>query len=167
MVDIKFWFRSSRAQAYLVWLLLLPIGFTATHFYQRLEINYLWIAISIIGFFVMYKVMPLAVSQMKLVYAAWLIPIAIGMIISVAPFFGYFTSLLAYLGVVWLLVMAVGYFLNGLFDLPMNWYIAAVIINVSLAMLIILVPNLLAYQYLLAAIASAWSMGNLWLFRPA
>lgn len=167
MTDIKFWLRSSRAQAYLVWLLLLPIGFVATHFYQRFEINYVWIVISLVGFYVMYNVMPLAIGQMKLIYAAWLIPIAVGMVLSIAPFFGLFPSLIAYLGVVWLLVMAVGYFLNGLFDAPMNWYLAAVVINAGLAVLIMLIPELLAYQYILAAIASAWSMGNLWLFRPA
>lgn len=165
MENVSFWFRSSRAQAYLTWLLLVSLGFVATQFYQNLNINILWFVISVIGLGVMYKVMPLGVRQMKLILAAWAVPITFGMIVSALTHLSTFSQLIPYLGVFWLLVMACGYFYNGLVDAPIFWYASAALINVGAAVLCLLSPDFLAYQYYVAAIVTAWSMGNLWLFR--
>lgn len=157
---------TSRGRVYLAWALLVPFGFVATHFYQFQRINSLWLAISVIGLGYMAKVMPLRVKQMRNIFLSWLVPLAFGMIVSAAVFrvdsIGF---LIEYLGVFWLGVMAVGYLLNGIFDRPSGWYLFAAAINILAATACLLSYDILLQQYLLAAIVSAWSMLNLWLFR--
>ena len=58
-LDFDTLLNSSRARVYLLWAGLTGLGFTATHYYQNANINILWFFISVIGFFYMYKVMPL------------------------------------------------------------------------------------------------------------
>lgn len=155
-----------RAQVYLLWAAITGIGFVATHYYQNSNINGVWVILSIIGLGYMYKVMPLGVSQMKKIFQAWLVPITVGIIVSgLAVRTSFFPQLAGYLGVFWLLVMAVGYAWNGFVDSPSTWYFVAVAMNVAAAVLIYSVDSLLEVQYLLAAIISVWSMLDLWIFR--
>ncbi len=164
-LDFDTLLNSSRARVYLLWAFLTGVGFTATHFYQNPNINIVWFVISAVGFFYMYKVMPLGVNQMKKIYLSWIIPVMIGLIISVvlvrtdaSP------SSIGYLGPIWLLVMASGYLWNGLSDNKGMWYYVAALVNAATAGIIYTNDNLLIGQYLIAAIVSVWSMLMLWVF---
>lgn len=163
---LRFLLNDSRARVYLLWALLVAGGFVATHYFQRKEINPVWAVLSIIGLGYMLRVMPFKVRQMRLIFLSWLIPIFIGMVCSglafrMAPFDG----LIEYLGVFWLLVMAVGYAWNGLVDRPAGWYFFAAGLNVLAAAACFFNADFLAVQYLIAAVIGAWSMLYLWLLR--
>jgi len=164
-LDLDALFNNSRARVYLLWAILTGVGFSATHFYQMPNINILWFVISIIGLAYMYKVMPLGVQQMKKIYLSWLVPIVIGLIVSVvlvrtdaAP------EAVGYLASIWLIVMAAGYLSNGLSDTPGFWYFVAAVVNIVAATAVYLITDLQIAQYLIAAIVSVWSMLTLWVF---
>ncbi|MBA3758070.1 hypothetical protein H0X10_00335 [Candidatus Saccharibacteria bacterium] len=167
-IDWGYLFNETRARVYLVWAVLIPTGFVATHYYQRKEINAFWAILSVIGLVYMYKVMPLRVSQMKKIFNVWLITIIAGMVVSGLVFYSETAAagkLIANLGAFWLVVMAVGYAWNGLVDAPARWYWFAAILNIVVAVLCYTNDAFSAGQYLLAAVVTAWSMLNLWLFR--
>ena len=149
-----------------MWAVLTGVGFTATQFYQKQNINGVWFLISILGLGYMYKVMPLKTKLMKRIYLSWLIPITIGMTVSALVFhITSWATLIQYLGAYWLAVMAVGYFFNGLVDAPSKWYWFASALNLAAAILCYKVQPFIANQYIIAAIVSVWSMLNLWLLR--
>lgn len=167
-INIQFLFRDTRARVYLLWAILATGGFVATHYNQRQSINAVWFIISVIGLGYMYKVMPLRIRQMRHIFLAWVVPITLGMIISGLVFrisSSWAVSIIVHLGGFWLLVMAVGYLLNGLVDRPAGWYWFAVGLNLVAGVLCFTVNAFTDVQYLIAAIVSAWSMLNLWLFR--
>ena len=158
--------QNTRARVYLLWAAITAVGFVSTHLYQNPNINGVWVVLSILGLGYMYKVMPMRLSQMKKIFASWFIPITIGVIISaLAVRTSLFPELVGYLGVFWLVVMAAGYLWNGLVDMPAKWYYVAVALNLAGAMLIYFSDNFTQVQYLIAAVISAWSMLNLWIFR--
>lgn len=165
-IDWKFLIQDSRAKVYLLWAFLSGAGFAATHYYQHKNINGVWTVISLIGLGYMAKVMPLKIKQMQHIYASWIVPIVIGMTVSGAVFYiDSWAGLIRYLGAFWLIVMATGYFLNGLVDPPSPVYWFAAVINLVVGLLCFMVGPFTEVQYLLAAIVSAWSMLNLWLLR--
>lgn len=165
-MDFKLLFHESRAQVYLLWAVLIGIGYTTTHYYQNPNINPVWFALSVIGFVFMYRVMPLKVHQMRNIYLAWLIPIAVGFIFSaLAARTDLMPELLGYLGAFWLLIQAFGFFWNGIVDPPSEWYFIAAGVNAVAATLCYLITDFTIYQYLIAAIVTVWSMLSLWLFR--
>jgi hypothetical protein len=167
-IDLRYLTNTTRARIYLLWAILVPIGFIATHYHQEHSINILWTVISVIGLGYMYKVMPMRVNQMRRIFAAWLIPIVLGIILTGSAFYintGDAANFIAHLGGFWLLVMGVGYILNGLVDAPALWYWIAAALNISAGIACLTIDALLPSQYLIAAIISAWSMFNLWIFR--
>ncbi len=166
-VDWKLLFGEERARIYLLWAGLSAIGFTAAHYSRSANnINLFWIVLSVIGLGYMYKVMPMGMKPAKRIFWAWAGPIAFGALVSVLAFrLRALADVAAYLGAFWLLIMALAYFLNGLFDAPSAWYWAAVGLNVVAAMLVIVSQPFLQAQWLVAAIISVWSMLNLWVFR--
>jgi hypothetical protein len=167
-MDFNYLFTATRARVYLLWACLVPAGFVATHFYQKRLINAVWTVIAIVGLGYMWKVLYLKIPQMRNIFLAWTVPILLGMGVSGAVFYidtyGAFW-LMVHLGAFWLGIMAIGYFLNGLVDPPRFWYFLNVCINLTAAVLCFTVPAFAAVQYLIAAVVSAWSMLNLWLFR--
>jgi len=165
-IDWKFLLTDTRSRVYLLWLILVTTGFVLTQFFQRKEINAVWFVISVIGLGYMYRVMPLRVVQMRRIYLAWLVPIVIGMIVSALVFrVSDLSYLIAYLGAFWLVVLGAGYFWNGLVDAPAGWYYFAAALNLTAGVLCFSFDLFTLNQYLIAAVVSAWSMANLWLFR--
>ena len=165
-VDFRFLLSDSRARVYLLWAAITGLGFTATHFYQDKNINFVWFALSFVGFLYMYRVMPLRVTQMRNIFLSWAIPISVGLGFSIlAVRTDFIPELVGYLGAFWLLVSAVGYFWNGIFDAPSAWYYVVAAVNVGGAIAAYSYEPLLIGQYLFAAIVSAWSMLMLWTFR--
>jgi hypothetical protein len=167
-IDLQYLTQTTRARIYLLWAILASGGFIATHYYQDRNINIVWTVISVVGLGYMFKTMPLRVGQMRRIFLAWAVPIVLGMLVSSAAF--YFetaaaANFIAHLGGVWLLILAAGYLLNGLVDPPSHWYWFAVALNVVAGITCLTVDSLLSVQYLVAAVVSAWSMLNLWIFR--
>lgn len=165
-LDVKFLLADTRARVYLLWAFLVSGGFITTYYYQKHEINAFWFVISFIGLGYMFKVMPLKVKSIRNIFLAWLIPISFGMTVSGVVFYvDAWSQLIAYLGAFWLLVMAAGYTLNGLVDPPSKWYWINAGLNVSAGLACFFIEPFTTGQYLIAAIVSAWSMLNLWVFR--
>ena len=167
-IDLRYLTITTRARVYLLWAILATVGFIATHFFQERQINIVWTIISVIGLGYMAKVMPLRVGQMRRIFMAWLLPITLGMLASGLAFFFENASaynFISHLGAFWLLVMAAGYILNGIVDAPSGWYWFAAILNAVAGAALYAFDWLLPMQYLMAALVSAWSMLNLWVFR--
>lgn len=167
-IDWEYLRLDTRARVYFLWAVLLLIGFVATHFYQIKLINGFWAFLSVIGLYYMYRVMPLKVKQMKRIFIVWLLTILAGMVVSGLVFYVHGSAaglLISHLGAFWMLVMAVGYALNGLVDPPATWYWFAAALNVIFGVLCFTVDALLPGQYLIAAVVSSWSMLYLWLLR--
>lgn len=165
-VDFKFLFSDSRARVYLLWAAITGIGFTTTQYYQDKNINFVWFALSILGFYYMYRVMPLRVKQMRHIFLSWAVPISVGLAFSiVAVRTDLLPELVGYLGSFWLLVCAVGYFWNGIYDAPSLWYYIVAGVNVAAAACAYYYEPLLIGQYIFVAIVSVWSMLMLWVFR--
>lgn len=166
-IDWNFLFSETRARIYLLWAGLTVIGFSAAHSSRKdLVINSFWVILSIVGLGYMYRVMPMRLQQAKRIWQAWFWPITIGLVVSFAAFYVRpLFAIVPYLGSFWLLVMAVGYALNGRVDPPSLWYWLAAGLNVAAAVLCALSPDFQAVQWLVTAAVSGWSMLNLWLFR--
>lgn len=166
MIDWRYMFNDTRARVYLLWAFLATSGFIITHYHQQKQINGLWFLVILLGLGYMLKVMPMRVSKLRRIFLSWLIPLVFGLTISVLAFYiGDLAGLIGYLGAFWLLIMAIGYFINGLVDAPGAWYFAAAAANAFAALAVMNFDQLLSVQYLLAAVVTAWSMLNLWLFR--
>jgi hypothetical protein len=159
---------STRNKVYLLWAMLVPVGFVATHFYQRHAINALWTVISVVGLGYMWRVMPLRIKQMRNIFAAWLLPIGLGLIVSGAVFYVHTANaanFIGHLGAFWLGVIAAGFLLNGLADRPGTWYFINALLCLAASVACFTVNSLLPAQYLIAAVISAWAMLNLVIFR--
>ncbi|MEN9232370.1 MAG: hypothetical protein Q6L68_15845 [Thermostichus sp. DG02_5_bins_236] len=113
-------------RVYLVWAILLLIGFGATQFHQEAGINWLWLVISLIGLGYMVHQTRLpefrtaGLAHLYFVGLVWTLVIALGMVLSVLPFMGLgvLAPLSRYLGVFWLFQMGLGHWLNGMVDPP-------------------------------------------------
>ncbi|MES2971366.1 MAG: hypothetical protein V4702_03535 [Patescibacteria group bacterium] len=167
-IDWRYMLHDTRAQVYLLWAVLLATGFTATHYYQNVNINGVWTTLSLIGLGFMYKTMPLKVNTMKRIFKVWLGVVVVGIMVSgfvahsTSPNIGHYTQ---FLGGFWLCMMAIGYALNGIVDEPATWYWIAAAVNIAAGAACFFLNDFQTVQYLVAAIIAAWSMLNLWLFR--
>lgn len=161
----KFWLLDRRAQVYLLWLIIVPPGFVHLYFEQPFWINWPWLLTCVAGLGYMGFVMRPFDSRMKAIFLAWLVPLTIGMAISFLATTRSFYALLPYLALIWAIVQAAGYALNGLVDAPSGWYWLAAVLHIGAAIFIIVFPGLIALHWLMLAIVSAWSLLNLWLFR--
>lgn len=165
-LDFSYLLKDTRAKVYLLWAFLVTAGFIATHYHQQPNINLVWMIISVIGLGYMYKAMPMRALKFKRIFLAWLVPILLGLLVSALVFrVEAWRSLIGYLGAFWLIVMAVGYFWNGLVDAPAKWYFLVAALNLIAGLAIFLSDSLISSQYLIAAIVSGWSMLNLVIFR--
>lgn len=165
-VNFRDLWQDSRARVYLLWAVLVAVGYVATHYYQDKNINFVWFVLSAVGLGHMYKVMPLRVTQMKRIFMAWAIPICFGIGISIiAVRTDLLLELVPYLGVFWLMVQAAAFIWNGLVDRPALWYFIAAGLNIAAAGLCYFIDSFLQIQYLIAAVVTVWAMLNLWIFR--
>lgn len=156
----------TRARVYLLWAVLTSIGYISTHYYQRPNINAVWFALSVVGLGYMFRVMPLKVIQMKRIFQSWFIPISLGLAFSVlAVRTDLIPEAIGYLGIFWMFVSSAGYALNGTVDPPSKWYFVAAAAHLAAGAACLLFDSLFEYQYLVAAVVSAWSLLCLWLFR--
>lgn len=143
---------------FLVWAILIFLGFVATHFYQDPNINGVWVVLSLIGFYFMYKYMPLASPKMRNILILWIVVVGFGMLVSAAVFrVPSLSYLIDYLGVFWLILMGIGSLLNAIWYTP-RLFILSGIMQIAAGLFILFTPSLLIYQYLIAAVVGAAGM---------
>lgn len=161
-----FWFTDKRATVYLIWLIIVPPGFVHLYFEQPFWINWPWLATCAVGLGYMAYVMRPFDGKLKPIFLAWLFPLLVGMIVSfLAASVPQFYPVLTQLALVWAVVQAAGYALNGIVDPPSNWYWLAAGLHVLAAVFMLAFPAQISLQWLLLAVISVWSLLNLWLFR--
>ena len=169
-VDWYFLIEDTRARVYLLWAVIVTVGFITTHFFQVKQVNAFWTFLSVIGMYYMYRVMPLKVRQMWLIFVVWLVAIIVGMLISGLVFIidsSFSSYIISHLGGFWLLLMAAAYAANGYVDKPAKWYTVAAGLNLLFGILCLTLEIFQPGQYLVAAAVSAWSMLLLWLYRTS
>ncbi len=159
-------------RVYGVWAVLLLLGFGATHVFQVPAINLLWLVLSLVGLGYMVRQTSLpefrsaGLAHLYYVGYVWVLVIALGMVISVATFWGHtpLNALAQYLGVFWLIQMGIGHWLNGMVDPPRQPFWITGGIQVLAGILCWVLG--LDYQYLVAGVVGAGAMGLLILLHP-
>lgn len=166
-IDWSYLFNDTRARIYLLWAALVAVGFASAHYSRSVNnVNIFWLVLSVLGLGYMYKVMPLRVKAAQAVLQTWFWTILSGVIVSFLAFkLPALAELSAYLGVFWLLLLAVAYLVNGLYDRPAAWYWVAMVLHIVAALACIVSNDFLRVQWLVAAIVSTWATLNLWIFR--
>jgi len=144
-----------------LWAAIILGGFVATHYNQTDKINYLWLALSLIGLAYMKKEMSFQYFDLKKIFLTWFYVILFGMIISFAAFSSpKLVFLSGYLGVFWLLVMALGHAITGIID-NKSVYVTTAGMQILAAGLTLYFLPLLIIQYLVAGLVGALAM--IWL----
>jgi hypothetical protein len=155
-------------RVYLVWAIIVFTGFITTHFYQRPEINYLWLVLSAMGLGYMGLLLKqMRFWQQKLLYIGllWLLTITFGLTISVIVFvYQPLGEMSAYLGIFWLLLMGLAHILNHVVD-PSQVYLQSGGIQILTGTICFIFEPLLSIQYLAAGLVGALAMVWLILFR--
>ena len=160
-------------RVYLVWGVILLVGFLATHFHQEPNINILWLLLSLVGLGYMVRQTSLpefrrhsGLAHLYYVGFVWVLVIALGMLVSVVPFVGRtpLNGLAQYLGIFWLAQMGLGHGLNGLVD-PPRWPYWVTAGGQVLAALVCLGWGM-DYQYLVAGGVGSLAMVVLACLHP-
>ena len=142
----------------MTWAVVELIGWLTTHFWPAPGVNWVWLVLTVIGLIPMIKFMPLRSSKLRNIMLLWIVALAVGMIFSflaftVAPLYG----LAPYLGVFWLLLMGAAFLVNALWWTPRLFLLGGVL-QIAAGLLPLLMPSLLASQYLIAAVAGTAGM---------
>ena len=155
-------------RVYLVWAIIVFIGFVATHFYQRPEINYLWLFLSLIGLGYMgFFLKKISFRDVQLLYIGlvWLLTIAFGLAVSMITFvYEPLGEMSAYLGIFWLFLMGLAHGFNGIVDRSYLYLITSSIQILAGAVFLIFEP-IQTMQYLAAGIVGSAAMVGLILYR--
>jgi hypothetical protein len=155
-------------RVYLVWAIVILIGFVATHFHQLPDINNLWLLLSVVGLTYMgFLLKQLQFRDRTLVWIGllWLFTIAFGLMVSIFAFvIDPLAELSAYLGIFWLGLMGLAHLFNGVVDrIPMYWLTGGTQILTSVICFVI--EPLQSLQYLIAGVIGSAAMLTLILFR--
>jgi hypothetical protein len=151
-------------RVYLLWAIIIFVGFIATHFHQLPEINYLWLLLSAIGLGYMGLLLQkIHFRDLRLVYIGilWLLTIAFGLMISIITFiYQPLAELTAYLGIFWLFLMAIAHVLNGIIDRNRTYLLTGGMQAIAGAACLVFSP-LQAMQYLAAGLVGSLAMVGL------
>lgn len=144
---------------FLVWAIAELIGWLTTHFiFMDPRANWVWLIVSVIAFVPMFRYMPWKMPKLRNILVLWLVTVGLGMAVSFAAFeVSWLIRLAPYLGVFWLLLMGVAFFVNALWWTP-RLFILGGVIQIVGGILPLVIPSLLYYQYLVAAVAGTAGM---------
>jgi hypothetical protein len=155
-------------RVYLVWAIIVFTGFIATHFYQRPGINYLWLALSLMGLgYMNFQLQQMRYREPALLYIGllWLLTIAFGLIVSVMAFvYEPLANMIAYLGIFWLFLMGLAHILNRVVD-PSRAYLISGGFQILAGAICFIFEPLLPMQYLVAGLVGGLAMVWLIVFR--
>ncbi len=153
-------------RVFMLWAVIVFAGFIGTHKDQADpdKINLYWAILSLVGLAYMKKQMSFAYADLKKIYMTWFWVILVGMIVSVASFkTPALAQLSGYLGVFWLVIMALGHAITGKID-KKKVYITTTGMQLLAAALVFMIPALAPLQYLVAGAVGALAMVWLVLF---
>ena len=153
----KYWTRPRIV--FLVWAIAELIGWLTTHYiFKDPRANWVWLILSVIAFVPMFRYMPWKQKKLRNILLLWLITVAVGMVVSFLAFeISWLRPLGPYLGVFWLLLMGVAFFVNALWWTPRLFMLGGAI-QVIAGLLPLVFQNLVFYQYLVAAVAGTAGM---------
>jgi hypothetical protein len=156
-------------RVYLIWAIIIAIGFIATHFHQLPDINNLWLVLSAIGLGYMFLEllkMRFASRQLLNIGLVWLLTISFGLFVSIFAFsYEPLAEFTGYLGVFWLLLMGVGKALNAIVNRH-NSYLIIGGLEVLAGLTCYWLEPLASFQYLAAGILGSIAMLALILTVP-
>jgi hypothetical protein len=148
-------------RVYLVWALVIFVGFIATQFHQLPDINYLWLFLSLIGLgYMALQLKQIKFKNLQLLYIGllWLLTIAFGMAVSILCFvYEPLGEVSAYLGIFWLLLMGIAHLFNGMVDRNRTYFLTGGVQIIAGAIGFMFEP-LQTMQYLAAGIIGAGAM---------
>lgn len=140
-------------RVYLVWAIVILVGFVATHFHQLPDINHLWLLLSVLGLGHMgFELKHLQFRDRTLITIGvlWLLMIGFGLIISAIVFkIEPLAELSTYLGIFWLGLMGLAHLFNGMVDRS-NVYWLTGGVQIITGVLCFTVESLQPWQYLFA-----------------
>jgi hypothetical protein len=144
---------------FLVWAIVELIGWLSTHFFfMDPRANWVWLVLSVIAFVPMVKYMPWRNLKLRKILILWIVVVAVGMAISFLTFsLSPLYPLAPNLGIFWLFLMGVAFLVNALWWTP-ELFIIGGVLQIAAGALPLLVPSLLFYQYLIAAVAGTGAM---------
>src|SRR5882724_7501094 len=125
----------------LVWAAIVLFGFIGTYLHPAFMptgTNVIWALLAVIGLVYSKKQMSFSDRGLRNIFLAWFVIIALGIALSEAVFYiPSLVSLAAYLGAVWLVLMAVGHAITGLLD-KRKLYLLTVILQFAAAAFIVM-----------------------------
>lgn len=155
-------------RVYLVWAIIIAVGFVATQFHQLPDINNLWLVLSFVGLgYMAIALLNLKSYNLQLIYIGliWLLTIGFGLSISIAAFYYEpLGELSAYLGSFWLLLMGVGLGLNSLADRSATYLICGGV-EILFGLACYWFEPLILWQYLIAGAIGSLAMVGLIIYR--
>jgi len=152
---------------FVVWAAVELIGWLSTHFFfMDLRANWVWLVLSVIAFVPMIRYMPWRIRKLRNILLLWLITVGVGMVFSFLAFeVPTLYILIPNLGIFWLLLMGVAFFINALWWTP-GLFIIGGVAQIVAGLLPLMFQDLLFYQYLIAAVAGPGAMLILLPNRP-
>ena len=153
----KFW--TKPRIVFFTWGVVELIGWVATHFWQAPGINWVWTVLTIIGLIPMFMYMSFKVPRLRNILILWIIIVVFGMVASFGSFgwpgFGWLSPI--QLGGFWLVIMGIGFLLNAIWWTPSTFIVGGVL-QVGAGAATLLIPSLLFYQFLIAAVIGSGAM---------
>jgi hypothetical protein len=155
-------------RVYLIWAIVILIGFIATHFHQLPDINTLWLFLSALGLAYMgfsLKQLQFHDRTLVLIGLLWLFTIAFGMTTSILAFvLEPLAELSASLGIFWLGLMGLAHLFNGAVDRSYLYWLTGGA-QILTGVLCFVVEPLQFVQYFIAGVIASTAMLVLILFR--
>lgn len=153
----KYWIKPRIV--FLTWAVAELIGWLTTHFFfQSMTANWVWIILSVIAFVPMVIYMKMKVAKLRNIMILWIVTVAAGIAVSFLSFsLTWLTPLLSYLGGFWLILMGVAFLIDALWWTPRLFIIGGAL-QIAAGLLVVFVPSLVGYQYLIAAGAGTGGM---------
>ena len=142
----------------MTWAVVELVGWLATHFWPDPRVNWVWLLLTIIGLIPMVKFMSMKSVKLRKIMILWVVALVLGMGASFLAFmFEPLMGLISYLGVFWLILMGLAFLINARWWTPRLFVIGGVL-QIVAGVLPLLIPSLLLYQYLIAAVAGSGAM---------
>ncbi len=158
MMNLGLMLKNTRYKVYLLWAGILFVGFLATNAYQSENINGVWFLFSVIGVGYMLRVMPLQSKIMKAIFINWIAVIVLGLFISFLVFhLQALASLQITLGVFWMILLSLGFIINGFIEKKPQYYFGASIMFIP-AIAVMLFSSLIVAQFVMAALGTSLAM---------
>lgn len=153
----KFW--NKPRIVFATWAAAELVGWLTTHyFFLDFRANWVWLVLSLIAFVPMVRYMPWKQKKLRKILLLWLVTVAVGLAVSFLTFeVDPLLPLAGYLGVFWLFLMGIAFFVNALWWTP-GLFIIGGVLQIAAGVLPFAFPILIADQYLVAAVAGTGAM---------